>query len=279
MTTPFIGTEAVGAGDVTPYALRSRHSAIYPGVYLPRGTPISAAMRAEAGWLWSRRRGIVAGRSAAALHGAKWVKDMLPAELIHDNRHPPRGIRIWADTIDEDEIVVVGGVRITSVARTLLDIGCRRPLRGAVPEMDALVRATRADLVAAHLLADRYRGRRGIRRARTALGLVDGGAESPRETWLRLLLITAGLPRPRTQIRVRDEYGQIVARLDMGWPELKIGVEYDGDQHWTDRRQLSRDIRRTEDLRELGWIIVRVTADATEASILGWVEAAFMRRM
>ena len=65
----------------------------------------------------------------------------------------------------------------------------------------------------------------------------------------------------------------------MGWPELKIGVEYDGDQHWTDRRQLSRDIRRTEDLRELGWIIVRVTADATEASILGWVEAAFMRRM
>ena len=51
------------------------------------------------------------------------------------------------------------------------------------------------------------------------------------------------------------------ARLDMGWPESMIAVEYDGDHHWTNRRQLAWDIRRTELLRELGWIVVRVTAE------------------
>lgn len=61
------------------------------------------------------------------------------------------------------------------------------------------------------LLAKRYHGRRGIRRARIALDLVDPGAESPRETWLRLLLIRAGFPPPQTQIPVYDEYGQLVA--------------------------------------------------------------------
>lgn len=87
-----------------------------------------------------------------------------------------------------------------------------------------------------------------------------------------------GLPRPQTQIPVRDEFGQIIARVDMGWEDLKIAVEYDGDHHWQNRRQLSRDIRRTEDLRELGWIVIRVTAEDTPASILGWIAAAFARR-
>lgn len=279
MDRPVIGSEAVRSGELTPYSLRSTHYAVFPGVHLLRGAELTAAVKAEAAWLWSRRRGVVAGRSAAALHGAKWVDDDKPAELVHHNRHPPPGLRTWADAVEPDEVHAVGGIPVTSAARTALDIGCRRPLPQAVAEMDALLRATRLDCADVELLADRYRGRRGIRRARAALGLVDAGAESPRETWLRLLLIRAGLPRPRTQIPVIDEFGQIVARLDMGWPELKIGLEYDGDHHWTNRRQLSRDIRRTEELRDLGWIVVRVTAEDTEASIIGWVEAAFARRV
>ena len=152
-----------------------------------------------------------------------------------------------------------------------------RPER-PVLEMDALLRATGLDRGEIEILLARHRGRRGVRNAHRALALVDGGAESPRETWLRLLLIKAGLPRPQTQIRVLDDYGQIVARLDMGWPELKIGVEYDGDHHWTDRQQLARDIRRTELLREMGWEVIRVTAEDGDASILGRVEAAFAHR-
>lgn len=47
----------------------------------------------------------------------------------------------------------------------------------------------------------------------------------------------------------------------MGWKTWKVDVEYDGDQHWTDPRQRSRDIDRQADLEAFGWRIVRVSAD------------------
>ena len=94
----------------------------------------------------------------------------------------------------------------------------------AIAAVDALARATRLKLADVELIADRQRGRRGIRCARSSLGLVDAGAESPRETWLRLLIIRGGLPRPQTQIAVRNEYGVVIAQVDMGWEEHKIAI-------------------------------------------------------
>ena len=278
MRTPFLGSEALAAGALTCHALRSRHTAVYPDVLVRRDEVLSAAGKAQAAWLWSRRRGIVAGCSAAALHGAHWVDAARPAEIIHHNRRPPANLVTWSDAIAADEVATIRGVPVTSAARTVLDLGCRRPPEHAVADIDAVLRATGVSVADVVRLADRYPGRRGIRRARRALDLADGGAESPRETWLRLLLVGSGRPRPRTQIRVRDEFGQVVARVDMGWEELRIAVEYDGDHHWTNRRQLARDIRRTEELRDLGWIVIRVVADDTAASILGWVDQAFARR-
>lgn len=275
---PLTGSEALEAGRLTRHQLRRHYVAIYPDIYVRRGVDMTAADRAHAAWLWTRRRGVLAGRSAAALHGAKWVNATAPAQVIFDNRRPPAGIQTWADAVDADDVVAIGAIRMTSPARTALDIACRNPLLPAVTAIDALVRATRVKIADVELLAERSGGRRGIRRARVAIDLVDGGAESPRETWLRLLVVGNGLPRPQTQIPVRDEFGQIIARVDMGWEDLKIAVEYDGDHHWQNRRQLSRDIRRTEDLRELGWIVIRVTAEDTPASILGWIAAAFARR-
>lgn len=102
---------------------------------------------------------------------------------------------------------------------------------------------------------------RGVRRLRAALRLADGGAESPRETRLRLLLIGAGLPTPETQIEFFDDYGDVVIRVDMGWRTWKVAVEYDGVQHWTDSRQRSWDIDRIAILDSLGWVVIRVSAD------------------
>lgn len=111
-----------------------------------------------------------------------------------------------------------------------------------------------------------------------ALGLADPGAESPRETWLRLLLIRAGLPRPETQIPVYDEYGQLVAELDMGWRDVMVGVDYEGEHHWKNVRQIERDIRRSEGITQQGWIDVRVTKADTEGAIVGRVRRAFEQR-
>ena len=87
--------------------------------------------------------------------------------------------------------------------------------------------------------------------------MADGGAESPQETRVRLLLVGAGLPKPETQIEFRDLH----IRVDMGWREWKVAVEYDGAQHWTDGRQRSWDIERIALLEAAGWVAIRVSAD------------------
>ncbi|MGH3563899.1 MAG: hypothetical protein ACRDTN_19505 [Mycobacterium sp.] len=279
MAEPFIGSEAVASGRLTRHTLRSRFVAIHPDVYLPRDTRLTAVIRAQAAWLWSRRRGVVAGHSAAALHGAKWVDARQPAQIRYGNRQPPAGIGTWADRLSDDEVEMVRGIPVTTPARTAFDIACRDPVDRAVAAIDALARATSLKMADVELLAQRYPGRRGIRRARIALDLVDPGAESPRETWLRLLLIRAGFPRPQTQIPVYDEYGQLAAVLDMGWENLKVAAEYDGDHHWTNRRQFNKDIQRYETVTGLGWIDVRVTAEDTPGGIIGRVASARDRRV
>ena len=278
MCEPFIGSEAVRSGALTAYRLRSRCIAIHPDVYLPTGTDLTATTRARAAWLWSRRRGIVAGHSASALHGAKWVDHQAPAQLLYEHRRPPAGIRTWSDQIAEDELQLVSGVPTTTPARTAFDIACRSSVGNAVAAVDALARATRFNVADAQVLANRYKGHRNVRRARRALTLIDAGAESPRETWLRLLLIDAGYPRPQTQIPVYGEYGELVALLDLGWEDVKIALEYEGDHHRTDRRQFHRDIARYEALPDLGWITVRVTAEDMPGGILRRVAAAWSRR-
>lgn len=278
MREPFIGSEALASGALTRYRLRSRFVALHPDVYVQRDTDLTAVTRAHAAWLWSRRRGLVAGQSAAALHDAKWVDHRGPAQLVYEHRRPPAGIRTWSESVSPDEIQLIGGIPATTSARTAFDLACRNPTGRAVAAIDALARATRLNVEEVQRLAERYKGHRNIRRARRALALVDAGAESPRETWLRLLLIEAGYPRPRTQIPVYGEYGELVAVLDMGWEDVKLAVEYEGDHHRTDRRQFNRDIARYEALADLGWMGIRVTADDTRGGILGRVAAAWTRR-
>lgn len=77
---------------------------------------------------------------------------------------------------------------------------------------------------------------------------------------------------------VRNEYGVVIAEVDMGWEEFKIAVEYEGDHHRTDRRQFSRDIHRFDQMIELGWIVIRVTVEDTPASITHRIAAALARR-
>jgi hypothetical protein len=276
---PFIGSEAIAAGRLTPYALRSRYTAIHPDVYLAKDAEITAVSAANAAWLWSRRRGVIAGRSAAALHGAKWVDRRGPAQMIYDNRHPPPGIRTWADRFDDDEVQLLNGMLVTTPARTALDLACRYDVDSAVAQIDALARATKLKMADVELLVDRYRGRHGLKNARVAVNLVDAGAESPRETWLRLLLIRAGFPRPQTQVPVYNEYGVLIAILDLGWDDIKVGADYEGKHHWDSRTQIDHDIGRYEQVSELGWIDVRVTARDTEANVIRRVAAARARRM
>ena len=150
---------------------------------------------------------------------------------------------------------------LTTPERTAFDLG--RKLRGddAVIYVDALTHATGLDAAGVVAIADRRPGIRGVRQLRSVVQRMDGGAESPQETRLRLALVDAGLPVPETQIEFRDRNGVVRVRVDMGWRQWKVAVEYDGVQHWSDRRQRSWDIDRIALLEASGWVVVRVSAE------------------
>ncbi len=82
MESPFVGTDVLRARTLTDHELRRSCTRVYRNVYVRRGVELSAQSRAVAAWLWSGKEAVVAGNSAAALLGAKWVDARAPAELI-----------------------------------------------------------------------------------------------------------------------------------------------------------------------------------------------------
>ena len=277
MRDVFVGSEALRAGQLSGYELRTKYRAVFPDVYVADYAASSLRLRSEAAWLWSGRRGVLAGLAAAALHGSAWIGDDEPIELTWRNPNPPDGIVTRNQRVEADEVTRVAGLPVTTVARTAYDLGRHLPRAQAVARLDALMHATLFSVEDVLLLAKRYPGARGLRRLRAALPLVDGGAASPKETWLRLVLIDAGLPAPTTQVPVLDGCWP-VAFLDLGWEQCKVGVEYDGDHHRSDRRQYVKDQRRLRKLEQLGWVVIRVIAEDKPDDIVRRVRAALLGR-
>jgi len=275
MQGPFIGSEAVLAGVLSRGALRWNYSAIHPDVYLHKDACKDLYAYIAAAWLWTGRRGVITGQAAAALHGVTWIGDMTPIELIakHGRRRP--GVVIRDERIGDDEIVHIGGLTATSPARTAFDLGRHLERDTAVAHIDALAAVTglRADDIES--LEDRYQRVRGIRAARIATELMDGGARSPQESLLRLRLIDAGLARPRTNIVVRDELWETV--IAMGWEGPKVGVDYCHAED-ADRYRLTQQIANEELFQRRGWIHFRIPLDQPATPAIWRVRAALRQR-
>lgn len=101
---PIIGTEVLANGTATRGALRWNYTAVHPTVYLPNGARRTLYTNTWAAWLWTARKGIVAGRAAAALYGVDWIDDTVPVELIARSRPDRRGVIIRDERIGSDEI-------------------------------------------------------------------------------------------------------------------------------------------------------------------------------
>ncbi len=258
---PFPGSWALAAGLISRWELRHNFVRVFPDVYIPKGCTLDAAGRARAAAHWAKGSGTLIGLSAAALHGALWLDPHEPAEIARPTHcKPPTGIRAVRTVLDPAECCEIDGFQLTTPARTAFDIGRGSSRDHAVPLLDSLCRATGVTPSEVESMVRAHPGVRGAARLPQILGLLDGGAESPPESHTRMLLIDAGLPRPTTQLVVRDPYGSFVARVDMGWEPWHVAVEYDGTQHWTDPAQRTKDIDRIATLESLGWRVVRVNA-------------------
>jgi hypothetical protein len=198
------------------------------------------------------------------------------ALLLHGVPHvdPPERLQVFVgrdcDASDRPELEVrrtdlvtlsrtdVGALPVVSPARAAVDLVRELSSRqDGLAVLDGVMRlgATRDDL-----RAELVPGSRRVRRARELVELADGRAESPPESWVRMILHDAGVPAPVIQHEVRVD-GRVLARLDMAWPEIKLYLEYDGrEAHSTDEAFL-RDRRRQNDLLALGWVCLRFTAE------------------
>ncbi|WP_420750852.1 DUF559 domain-containing protein [Rhodococcus sp. O3] len=243
-----------------PHRLRGMRR-LHRNVYIHPDAEVTALRRARAALLWASGDGVLAGRSAAAVHGSRWIDPRMPAELIRTgSRRGTDGILVHGDALAEDEICTVDAMTVTTPDRTAFDLArWLRPAQ-AVEQLDALCRATGLDPACILRVAERYVGARGLEQVRAVVPLVDPGAESLPETRVRLLLVSNGLPAPQTQLPILDE-NRIVGWADMGWREWRTVVEYDGIHHWTDERQRTKDIERYDAFVSLGWSVVRVNSE------------------
>lgn len=276
MEIPFIGSDAIAAGHLTRARLRSQYRPLYRGIYVPRRYSVSLRERIV-GVTLAAPDAVIAGVAASSIHGAKWIDDDVPIEVVKAIRRQ-RGLIVRDETLDEGEVTTVAGIRVTTPARTAFDLARYLPRDKAVERLDALMNARPFAPEDVVLLGKRHTGARGLRRLRVALPLVDGGAESPRETWLRLLFIDAGLPRPTTQFVVYDEFGRYVRRIDMCWEEFKVGAEYDGEQHLNSRRQYVLDVQVNRTLQRLRWHVVHVIKEDRAADIVEQARTALLSR-
>ncbi len=256
----------LGMSDEAIKLRRRRHgwtSPIRGTLFVP---PVRDELRAHARAALAIAGGTICGRTAARLHGLPGLLLRRPHEPVDialpgegDNRQRRGYLRHWMTTPDA-ETVDLAGIRTSTIRRTLEDLAllCDRDVFVAV--LDAMLqqeRLTRDEILD---LRVRVTARRHGDRAERWWSQIDGRAESPLETRVRLLLDDAGLLPDELQWLVRDpSSGLPLARLDFAWPSLRVAIETDGAGPHGEPTALYRDRTRQNALVRLGWNVLRFT--------------------
>ena len=254
-------------------------------------------------WLAGRHRQLIMGTaglsapgsvishsSAAALWGLPLSLDRLDEVQVTrpevDSGKRRGHIHQYIAALDPSEITLRDGLPVTTLARTVVDLGRSLPMAKAVVSGDAALALglTRGELDVGLELA---RGRRGVVKARRACAFLDGRSETPGESLSRVLLAQTGLPAPTLQYEVIDADGVLVGRTDFCWEDQRTIGEFDGRTKYgrllkpgqSAEDVVYREKLREDALRDLGWQVVRWTWDDLRypARIADRVRRAFAR--
>lgn len=173
-----------------------------------------------------------------------------------------RNVLEWAE---------IDGVRIPSPADVWCQLAAVSTLTQMVQAGDFIISGKRivngggrrdpplADIDALSAAAARHLGTLGSKLREQALPMLRTAVDSPTESAVRVLVVGAGFPEPMTNCPV-----QVADRLlhaDMGYPELKIAIEYEGLQHFMDPKEIRHDEIRRAKLEDAGWRVLRVMND------------------
>ncbi len=245
--------------------------AVRPGAYFepPQGSR------------WERRRALALARiaavhaqlevehvlshqSAAMLWGLPMVDDGSQVHVVQRTASHRRGahdVVRHEHRLDGGDVVLVGGLPVTSRARTVVDCALTLAPSAGLVVVDAGLRAGGGQARMAELVAS-MASYRGITRARAVLEAADDGAESPGESLTRHALLRAGFPVPSTQVLVRTVDGPTWG--DVSWEQWRLLVEYDGVAKYTANGGAAEAVvaerRREVVVERADWRVLRVTA-------------------
>lgn len=255
-------TTAMALEHVTRHQLEASgdYCRVGHGAWMVADEPLSHGRRIQ-GVLGRNPAGLVlVGPSAAWAHGCLLAG---PAVLVH----AVGAARVGTDLVRHrtplrpGDVVMTPLGAATSLRRTAVDLArgigtAHLDHLGRVVWADAFLRATGLRAAEARAAQVGAAGLHGLATAREVLRDARDGVDSPKETELRLLIMGAGFPEPRTQCPVHL-HGRVIAHLDLGWEEYRAGAEYDGRVH-RERRQHSHDLDRHNGIRVAEWRVLQV---------------------
>lgn len=278
-TRPFTMVEARHAGISRG---RSRRSDLWTptrGIRVPKDAPYSLLESCRA-YTAVTSSGVVSHLSAATLHGLYLPRrfeelPVLDVATPTGVRQPRRKhVKGHVLSLENYDVVHIGGVPVTSVLRTLLDIAPMLTIDELVAVGDQIVcehhrsfgrqlwPSVQLDML--KLYCEQHSGARGMRRLRAAMDLVRVGSDSPRETMLRLIIARSELPVFEHNVEIRDAAGCGKVGPDLACEEFKTCVEYDGKHHFTPAQQ-AKDHDRDFVTKSLGWHQVLINNDDIRA--------------
>ena len=268
---------------VTRAQIRADGQRIARGLYLTRALEPDLAAGCRA-WMRVLPDDAAFGlHTAAALLGCPTRSSPGLHVVLRPRRVLPQraGIVVHARALQDDDICVVDGLRVTSGAQTYLDLAADLFPADLLAFGDALMRAGRLDTEVLRRRLERADRVRGVVRAREWAPRLTARSGSHQESRLRYWLLTSNLPEPELQLPICDRWGREVAHADLGYARWKVALEYEGRQH-ADSEQFGRDIERYSLMGADGWLILRfarlhlggpsVVVDRTRRALLsrGW---------
>ena len=233
------------------------------GVYHLADLPDSLGLRVACVELLAPSSAVITDRTAAWLHGATMAlapNDHLAVPRVHLFMRPGNRLRNQVVASGERGLVArdlarMGRLTLTTPLRTACDLGRLLDRDSALGAMDALHGLGRFSIEQLSAEGRRFKGYRGVRQFRALAPLVNGRAQSPGESALRLRWYDAGLPNPVLQCPVSGPAGSTYF-LDLGLPCCRLGAEYDGAAFHGEEQRGRDESRRAWIVDRQGWLLV-----------------------
>ena len=207
---------------------------------------------------------VLSHRSAAVLHELRdWGYTRIEVTVPGRSGRRHDGIKVHrSTTLTEADVTVVNNIPVTTVARTLFDLGEVVTIRQLERSFDQAEIAQSLDLRAIQDQLARNPTRPGAMAVRHVLETHYVGStptENEFEDTFLALTRSIGLPDPKVQYSVDPGDGERPIRVDFAWPDRRIAIEMDGVRTHRTKQAFETDRRRDQRLIAAGWKPIRIT--------------------